>query len=109
MSIQLENPDEIFNWDSKQLWNAFKQLYEDGDIESDVYKQVKFGIKFLNVPIWFITNDWVEILPSGKYVNIMGIGKFDLNEYMEEKEKREELMRRFIYENCEKEDILKPR
>lgn len=104
------NQDEIYLWEIKQLWNAYKTL------EDPKENTIKDGYQLL-VPIWYFTEEWYEINPSGKIttetgktikgtVTIKGYGKYALHDFMHEKEKRQNYMRKRILEEMQNGKII---
>lgn len=107
--MRIENPDEILEWDLMTLWNAVQQIDEEtnGEITKELIK-AKEGID-LKIPIHYLTQEWYDIYPAGRGVNVYGYGKFDINTFMEEIQSRERLMRKIIYENIDDEDPTEAR
>lgn len=52
---------------------------------------------------------WYEEYPSSRTVKVYGYGKYDINTFQEEKEKRETIMRTIIIENADDGGITEPR
>lgn len=110
----IESKEDLATASIEKLWLCFKQITEKTDGEGDKYKEtkkfkqmtdkVKNGIK-IKVPIWYFTEAWYELYPHTQTANIKGYGKFHINEFMEEKEAREQLMIEAI-ENELDEDTL---
>lgn len=107
--MRVENPDEILEWDTLKLWNAVQQIDEetDGELKKEIQK-IKEGIK-LKIPIYYITQEWYDIYPTGKSLNIYGYGKFEVDTFMEEIQTRERIMRKIIYENINNPDPTEAR
>lgn len=100
--IQIDNPDEIYSWDTIELWNAI-QLLEDED-KQDHYEelqQIKYGIN-IQVPIIYIIKDWTEEYPNNKRIAIKGHGKHSIQDYYDEVDERNTLMRKIILSTIEK-------
>lgn len=102
--MRIENPDEILEWDTMKLWNAIQQIDEEtnGALKKEIDK-VRNGIK-LKIPIYYITQEWYDIYPTGQSVNIYGHNKYNINDFMEELQEREKLMRKIIFDNIDDED-----
>ena len=71
-------------------------------------EQIKNGIK-IKIPIIYLTNEWYEIYPSSRKAKILGYGKIPLNEFVEEKNMRETLLRKIISEQIDEGSITTPR
>lgn len=106
--------EEIIGMHTKQLWDTLQILLEEetenGDLE-EVYKEEIQIIKYgkLNIPIWYITQKWFEEMPVNKKVKVLGHGKFDLEKFMEDKSKRDTIMRSILIENIEEGGITEGR
>ena len=100
---------DIYALDTRELYNLYKRTVADTgkDYENETY-QVKNGIK-INVPIWYYTEQWYELHPENKRVTIKGHGKHPINEFMEELDAREDIMRKVIIENNEIIESEEPR
>lgn len=103
-----ETAEELLEWDIKKLWECFKMLMqqenEDGRKMIEEYKEENDKIKngtIIKIPIYYITNEWYEEYPSSGRVKIYGFGKYMIESFEEEKEKRETLMREIISENMD--------
>lgn len=104
--IKIENPDDVYNWNTEQLWNAIKQIQEETpEINID---KIKNGNK-IKFPIWYIIKNWITERPEYKTVDIKGYGRIKITEYMEEKDYRESQMRKIIFENQNDEEMTEPR
>lgn len=105
----MENEETIYQMQTIELWRAFKRVIaETGKQYEAEEHQVKHGIN-IQVPIWYITEDWYTIYPENKRVHIRGHGKISVNDYMEEIDKREDIMRKIILENSEILESEEPR
>lgn len=103
--------EQILKWDIEQLWNACQILEEDEETpETDLKKieQVKNGIN-IKVPIYYLIQEWFEVYPNNKRAKILGYGKYDMHEFMEEIETRNKIMRKIIHDNLEEEQSTEPR
>lgn len=107
--IKLSNPDEIYRYETKELW-AVINLLEKEEIEeySEELKQIKNGIN-LKFPIIYIIKGWTTEYPENKRVHIKGHGKENIVNYYDEIDERNALMRKIILENLENNDITTPR
>lgn len=113
--IRIENPDEIYEWEIEKLWNTIK-TYEDEETErgkiKKIYKKeietIKNGIN-LKIPIWYLIKGWYIEYPNTKRVQVKGHGKVNIIEFMEEKERRENILRTIILENLEENTATEPR
>lgn len=107
--MRIDNPDEILKWDMQELWAAVQQINEEEENEyEEEIKKIKQGIK-LKIPIYYIIEEWYDIYPDGQNINIYGYDKMNIHEFMDEKEERERLMRKIIYESIEDNDPLESR
>lgn len=95
---------EILNWNITQLYNYFLTIVENNKIKN----KIKYGIN-LQIPIYYITNEYYEIYPQSKKVNIKGFGKIDIDIFMNELEDRENLMRKIIIEQLDNGNIIEAR
>lgn len=110
-------PEQVMNMDIQQLWNSFRLLMEEEDDRgkklSMLYKEdllkIKWGSGNVDVPIWYFINEWYEIYPSSGRVKILGHGKFPLKDIMEEKDKREAIMRSILIENTDNDSLTEVR
>lgn len=102
-TIQLER---LYEMGIGELWSILQQLKEEHGINEKEYKQIKGED---NIPIYWITEEWYSIYPATKTVIIEGIGKVKINEFMDEIEKRKALIRKYIIENTQEEEIISPR
>lgn len=102
------NPEDVIMWSTRKLWNMFEIIVNKEKGYEKQKQQVKFGIN-LEFPIHYITQEWYELYPASKKASIKGYGKFPLQEFMDEIEQREEIMKEIIIENIEKEEITSPR
>lgn len=109
------NTEDLLKWDLNELWSCFQTIltYEEekrGKLE-DVYKEelqnVKEGIKF-KIPIWYLTNKWYEEFPAKKGVKVLGYGRYNINEFQQEIEKRKTIMRNVISEESTDTDLTEP-
>ena len=101
------SPEEVLTWDMEKLWNALKQLTEKEEYKKDK-ELIKNGIK-VKFPIQYIIQEWYKMNPENKRVTVRGYGKWKIDDFMEEIEEREDLMRQIIIEKMEKPEIAKPR
>lgn len=100
-------PEEIINAGTGKLWNMFQILIEEEDeqgrdleeLYKEEIKQIKNGEN--QIPIWYITNKWYEEIPESKKIKVKGHGKYNIIEFMEDKGKRETIMRSILMENLE--------
>jgi hypothetical protein len=101
------NPEDVLVWETKKLWNVVKKITHDaeGTISEQDIASIKMGIT-MDVPIWYITEEWYEIYPASKKVKVQGFGKFQLVDFMQEKELRDNLMRNIILENIDENGIV---
>ena len=107
--IKLNDPDEVYKWDFKTLWNALKIIVKDNGVHYESkLKEIKEG-KRLKIPIAWIINEWFLPYPSGRVVTIMGQGKFRMIDFYEELDHRENLMREIILDNVNGEEVIEPR
>lgn len=113
--IQQAQTDNIYEWDTKQLWNAFSTLLntptENGTLKKEYeeeYEKVRYGHK-IKIPIYYLTQEWYTQKPYNKAVKIEGYGIYKLTDFMEELEHRENIMRTIIIENTEEGGISNPR
>lgn len=106
--IQIENLDEVYNWDVKQLWSAMNLL---DDEERKLYKKdlekIKYGIN-IRIPIVYIIYDWIDDHPENRRVSVKGFGKYDIIEFYDEIDERERLMRQIIFDTYD-EGTTRPR
>lgn len=102
------NPEDIMKMTTKELWETYtlilEQENEEGkdlekEYEEDTQK-IKNGIK-IKIPIWYITKNWYEERPEHKKVKVTGYGKYEITSFMEEIDKREQIMRSIILDNIE--------
>lgn len=114
--IDIENPDEIYEWDIGKLWNAFQVMLEKEDDEGTEYRTIYYNEEILvrkgiriKIPIQYIINEWYEEYPHTKKIKISGHGKYKLIDFEEEKEERERIMRRIILDNLEDGENTTPR
>lgn len=107
LDIQAE---ELLTWNAKKLWNTLQIVKneEESEIDQEEYAKVEEGIR-IKVPIWYLTEEWYSIYPSGESVIIKKYGKFKLKDFMKEKEEREKLMRELILDNIEEKEIVTAR
>lgn len=107
--IRIDNPDEIYKWDTKELWNAINLLdEEDVSNNEEEITMVKYGIK-IRIPIIYIIKGWVEEHPENKRVTIRGYGKEDIVKYYDEVDERNKIMRKIIIDNLPDEDPTESR
>lgn len=107
--------ENINKMDTEELWNTFDLLMEEEDENGKPLKKkyeneirlIKEGFR-IKIPIWYLTQGWYEIYPSGARAKVLHYGKYSLKDFMEEKEKREKAMRAIIMEN-EEEGPSQPR
>lgn len=104
------NPEDILTWETKKLWNTLNAIKNDkeNNIDKEKYYKIKYGIN-IECPIWYITEEWYELYPSSKKTKIKGYGKYNLSDFMQEKENRDELMRQEIINNLNDEGIMEGR
>jgi len=96
MNLDIQAED-VLMWESKKLWNLLKALSQDPEhkVPSKDLEKIKNGFR-ITVPIWYFTEEWFEIYPASKKVKIVGHGKYNLDDFMKEKEDRDALMRSTI-------------
>ena len=94
-------PEDIYTWEIKKLWNTFKTI----DRKQNEDYIVRHGER-IKVPIWYFTEEWYELYPYSHKVKIQGYGKFMISDFMEEKEKREDLMRETIINALKKGTLI---
>jgi hypothetical protein len=97
----IDDPQEILSWDTKKLWAAINMIDNKEEYEEEL-SIIKYGIK-IQVPIWYIIEEWFEMYPSSARIKIMGYGKYKIWDFMQEKEERESIMRRVLIDNMEDE------
>lgn len=114
--IKIQNPDDIYEWTLEKLWKTVK-TYEEEYTEKEItlkqqYKKelqiVKNGIK-LKLPIHYLIYGWYTEYPNTKGVKVQGHGVFNIMEFLEERERRENILRTIILENLEDESTTEPR
>lgn len=104
--LTIENPDDIYTWTTNKLWNAVKTLELADDHEDLILIQEGIDIP---VPIWHLTQEWYTLYPTSKKAHILGYGKYELRQFMQELENREKLMRQLIEEHLNQEETTTPR
>jgi hypothetical protein len=111
MSLDI-NSEDVLTWETKKLWNTVNTLRNDPDVKLKIepldYEQCKYGIR-IKCPIWYFTEEWYEIYPSSKKVKITGYGKYDLPDFMQEKEERDNLLRTLIVDNIDDNGMIEGR
>lgn len=109
MSLNIQNPDDIYNWDLAQLWNALQTIEEEEllDYKKDI-ELIKNGIE-QKIPIIYIIKHWNTEYPENKRVSIKGHWKIDIVDYYDEIMNREKLARKIIFENLSDDDPTTPR
>lgn len=103
--INIENPDEIYEWDTAKLWNAVNMLDEEEIEEEDLEKieTIKNGYN-TTIPIEWFTYDWIKLYPHHKTARVPHYGDYPLEDLMEEWKYRQKLMREIIIKYCKTED-----
>lgn len=104
---QLEQTDDVFTWTTQKLWNAVKQIQQETNQYDKEIEKVKMGY-LIQIPIWYITQEWYEMYPSTKRIKIYGHGKYEIKDFMEDLEQRETTMRNIIL-NEQQEDTTDSR
>lgn len=101
MAIAKE-PEDILTWDIEQLWNAINTIEGVKDDYKQLYQKIKWGFRLkCRITYLFPERKWYEEFANSGRVNIQGHGKFKINDFIDEVEKREETMRKILYENWE--------
>lgn len=101
--------NNILIYDIDKLWSILGYLKDSGyPISDDNYNLIKNGFK-IKFPIHYLIEEWYNLYPSTKRVSIQGYGKFKMDDFMEEVDKRKALLRTVIMENIEDDDYLKGR
>lgn len=106
--MKIEDPNEILEWDTEKLWNAVQQIKEEIEKQPRGYEQAKNGIK-IKFPIQYIINQWYDMYPSTKNARILGYGKTNIQNLLDEIEERNSIMRKIIIEHTDNEEATKPR
>lgn len=92
--------EDIYEWTTEKLWNNFNQLYSDKLIPKEVYEKVKYGYNIRKIIHYFFDSyEWYEIYPEHEEVDIIGHGIVRFSVFIDEKELRESIMRKYIEEN----------
>lgn len=105
----LDDPDEVYQWDLTMLYNCAKAMEDDINPKyRKLLQQAKHGIK-IKIPIYYITQEWYELYAPGKTVGVQGHGKYNMQEFMDEIEEREKLLRKIILENQGQDDPTEAR
>lgn len=103
--------ENILKYDIEQLWNACQLLEEDPETlpeHKQNIQKAKNGIK-IKVPIYHFIQEWFEIYPNTRKAKIIGYGKYELNDFMEEIETRNKIMRQILNENITDNTSTEPR
>ena len=92
---------EVLNGSINSIYKNFRLLRLDVDPEDKeyidiVYKDVKYGIR-LKFDILYVLEDMYTIKEKGGFVVLKG-NAYKLEEFWEEMENREDLMRKALYE-----------
>lgn len=107
--ITIENPDEIYKWNIKELWACIQLLEpEQEQLYEEEIRKAKYGQK-IKIPIIYIMKNWTTENPENKRISIKGYGKYNILDYYDEIEEREKILRRIIFEAIEEEEITRPR
>lgn len=107
--MEFEDINEIFEWDLKKLWKAYQQIKEEESMHLGQETQmIKHGIR-VKIPIYYIINEWYEEFPSNKRVKIEGFGKLSIEDFYDEIEERERLIRQVIIDDYERGNPIEPR
>lgn len=109
--IQIDlDPQDIISLETKRLWNILNTIKKDSKstIDNEEYYLIKYGIK-IKCPIWYLSEEWFELYPNTRKVSIKGYGKYKLNDFMNEKENRDNLMRSIIINNLNDDSIIEGR
>lgn len=102
--------EEILNMDIKTLWKTTQIIKQQTNNKQTLkhIEQTKQGTR-IPVLIWYFTEEWYEIYPESKKVRIRGHGKYQLEDFMQEKEHREQTMRTLLINHIETKGITKGR
>lgn len=104
------HPEEVLRWEIRELWRAVQLIERDNPklIKAEELNKMKNGIT-LDVPINYFTEGWYELYPNTKRAKIKGHFKIPLEQFIEEKEGRENIMRDIIIKHIERREITAPR
>lgn len=107
--IRLDNPDEVYSMNTSELWNIIgsMEIEEKIDYKTEI-ELIKNGIN-IKIPIIYIIKGWTEEHPETKRISIKAHGKYDITEYYDEVQERNNMMRQIILENIEEDEPNKPR
>lgn len=106
--MKVNDPNEILEWNTEKLWNAVLTIKQEIGKKPRGYDEAKNGIK-INFPIHYIINEWYEMYPTTKTAKILGHGKAEITNILEEIEERNTLMRTIIKEHLDDEEPTTPR
>lgn len=101
MSHGIQDPSEIYEWDTQKLWNAFLVITQETDKYKEHKEMAKHGMKIVFPIHYLFKEDWITRYPKKKKATIKGHGRFPLAELEEEIERRETIMRQIILEEWE--------
>ena len=86
--------ENIYNMGFAELWSMFLVYTEGDNSYQEETNLIKFGID-LPIEHIYYSNEWYELFPNKSKV-ICKNKKYNLIEFIEEKEKRELIMRKII-------------
>lgn len=97
-NITEEEIENIETWGIAELWNIFRLGEPETDKEHLLKERIKNGFN-MNIDIRWIINEWYEAFPKTNTIKIKGFGTRKLDSFLDEKELREDEMRKNIIDN----------
>lgn len=93
---------EIATYNITELWNIYRE-----NADQDELRDVKNGY-IINVDIRYYTKEWYTEYPKTKTVKIPGHGTYNLIDFLDDKEKREDTMRTALLEALHNPESTRP-
>lgn len=95
---------DVATWGIDELWKNYPDVATDrAELEA-----VKNGIN-MKISIRYLINEWYRISAKTKEVFVKGYGTYDLDDFFDEKEARERIMRNSIMDNLLNIETEEPR
>jgi hypothetical protein len=97
---------EIATWDIEKLWAIFRDLANEQKMTEEMQK-AKYGKS--NIDIRYLTKKLYEEFPKSREVKVTSYGTYDLFEFWDDVEEREDLMREHLMAYLRDDNIETPR
>lgn len=106
--MKIEDINEVLEWQTEKLWNAVQAIKLEIGKTPRNYDEIKNG-RNINFPIQYIINEWYEMYPTTKKAKILGYGKVEIQQLLDEIEDRNTMMRQIIIDHATDDDPTTPR